>query len=75
MIGCFVTGTDTGVSKTIVSTGLTRLLVERGIKVGVMKPIETGCSPEDDLPHDGALLAKAACIESDKKMGCSMQLL
>jgi dethiobiotin synthetase len=44
-MGCaiFVTGTDTGVGKTIVSAGLTLALRKRGIDVGVMKPAVTGC--------------------------------
>ncbi len=41
--GIFVIGTDTGVGKTVVSAGLAFALRERGIKVGVMKPIATGC--------------------------------
>ncbi|MCS6873299.1 MAG: dethiobiotin synthase [Pyrinomonadaceae bacterium] len=65
--GFFVTGTDTGVGKTIVAVGIARLLYERGIKVGVMKPIETGCELEAELPHDGKLLAEAARIEGDRK--------
>ncbi len=41
--GIFVVGTDTGVGKTIVSAGLALVLKERGIRVGVMKPVATGC--------------------------------
>ena len=40
--GIFVTGTDTGVGKTLVSCGIARLLKSWGMKVGVMKPIATG---------------------------------
>jgi dethiobiotin synthetase len=40
--GLFVTGTDTGVGKTVVSCGLARLLKQAGQRVGVMKPIATG---------------------------------
>lgn len=69
MKGCFVTGTDTGVGKTVVATGLARLLVERGLRVGVMKPIETGCDvvDESELPHDGRFLAEAARIGGDRR--------
>jgi len=45
--GIFVTGTDTGVGKTIVSAGLAMVLKARGIRVGVMKPVATGCVGED----------------------------
>ncbi|KXB97788.1 MAG: dethiobiotin synthase [Chlorobi bacterium NICIL-2] len=69
MRGCFVTGTDTGVGKTVVAAGLARLLVERGHRVGVMKPIETGCEAASggELPHDGRLLAEAAGIQDDRQ--------
>lgn len=40
--GLFVTGTDTGVGKTLVAAGIARLLRTSGVKVGVMKPIATG---------------------------------
>ena len=38
----FVTGTDTGVGKTVATAALGLALRERGVDVGVMKPIETG---------------------------------
>lgn len=41
--GVFITGTDTGVGKTLVAVGLALVLKERGVKVGVMKPVATGC--------------------------------
>jgi len=37
-----VTGTDTGVGKTIVTAALVHALTIQGMKAGVMKPIETG---------------------------------
>ena len=40
--GFFVTGTDTGVGKTAISAGLAYCLKRRGIKVAVMKPVQTG---------------------------------
>jgi dethiobiotin synthetase len=43
--GFFVTGTDTGVGKTVVAAGLTRALVARGLRVAVMKPIASGSDP------------------------------
>lgn len=42
MIGIFVTGTDTGVGKTVVAAGLARGFRGMGLDVGVMKPIATG---------------------------------
>ena len=40
--GLFITGTDTGVGKTLIACGIARLLKSWGIHVGVMKPIATG---------------------------------
>lgn len=55
--GIFVTGTDTGVGKTIVAATLARLLRMNGVKVGVMKPVTSGCREEDgQLVSDDALL-------------------
>lgn len=62
MTGFFVTGTDTGVGKTFIACGLARILRDRGMRVGVMKPVETGCAwRADELePSDARLLALAA---------------
>jgi dethiobiotin synthetase len=40
--GVFVTGTDTGVGKTVVAGALARLWAAAGLSTGVMKPIATG---------------------------------
>ena len=42
--GLFITGTDTGVGKTLVGAGLAASLRNSGMDIGVMKPIETGFS-------------------------------
>src|SRR4029453_7456482 len=42
MSGFFITGTDTGVGKTLVAVALTRALVARGLRVAVMKPVAAG---------------------------------
>ena len=52
----FVTGTDTGVGKTVVSRLLISGLRQRGVTVGVVKPVETGCL----LGADGELIAADA---------------
>jgi len=39
----FITGTDTGVGKTVVTASLARCLVNNGLKVNVIKPFQTGC--------------------------------
>jgi dethiobiotin synthetase len=56
--GVFVTGTDTGVGKTVVACALVRGLRARGIDAGAMKPIETGVGPEG--PADAIALRAAA---------------
>ncbi len=40
--GIFVTGTDTGVGKTVVSAALALTLKQSGNKVAIMKPVQTG---------------------------------
>jgi dethiobiotin synthetase len=49
MKSLFVTGTDTGVGKTVVACGLTRGLRARGLDLGVMKPVETGVDERGPL--------------------------
>ena len=58
--GVFITATDTGVGKTLVASALAACLTQRGIDVGVMKPIETGVSQSTRARSDGARLRKAA---------------
>ncbi|HVN46186.1 MAG TPA: dethiobiotin synthase [Steroidobacteraceae bacterium] len=40
--GLFITGTDTGVGKTVVGCGLVRALRASGARVGIMKPVASG---------------------------------
>ena len=59
----FITGTDTGVGKTVVTALLCRALFNAGVKLRVMKPVETGCeknSAGQYLPLDALLLKAAA---------------
>jgi dethiobiotin synthetase len=54
--GWFITGTDTGVGKTLVAVALTRALVARGLKTAVMKPVAAGSIDTPDGPrNDDAL--------------------
>ena len=61
--GCFITATDTGVGKTVVTAALALCLKQRGLRVAVMKPIETGCSKEKPFDSDAERLRTA--IETD----------
>jgi len=58
--GIFITGTDTGVGKTMVGAALALFLTERGLNVGIMKPAESGVSDPSRLGDDGSLLQWAA---------------
>ena len=61
MSGIFVTGTDTGVGKTRVATGLCRVYAGRGLRVAAMKPVASGCLQTPlGLRNDDALALQAA---------------
>ena len=74
--GIFVTGTDTGVGKTLVACGLAALLRESGYKVGVMKPAETGCAEQDGkpFPQDAFYLKEASGCEEPLARICPYRL-
>ncbi len=55
----FVTGTDTGVGKTVVGGGLAMGFKRLGMSVGVLKPAESGCG-ESLSPVDGTFLVMCA---------------
>ena len=73
--GLFVTGTGTDVGKTSVSAALAAALLELGLRVGVCKPVASGCpkhaergSParlvdDDYLSPDGRIVAAAAGLD------------
>ena len=56
--GVFITGTDTGVGKTIVTAAVATALTAQGINTGVMKPIATG------EPDQAATLSDANWLTS-----------
>ena len=61
MRGLFVTGTDTGVGKTVVAGALCAALAARGERVAAFKPVVTGLDEEaGEWPRDHELLASAA---------------
>ena len=59
--GLFVTGTDTGVGKTVVAAAIAAALAARGTRVRVLKPVITGLAEPlpNAWPHDHELLAAA----------------
>lgn len=61
MRGVFVTGTDTGVGKSILAAVVCAALAARGERVAAFKPAVTGLDdPPGDWPPDHELLAVAA---------------
>ena len=60
--GFFITGTDTGIGKTVVAAALAIVLRESGRDVGVFKPVASGCvrRREGLVSEDAEFLAKAA---------------
>jgi len=63
--GIFVTGTDTGVGKTVAAATLARLLRLNGVNVGVMKPVTSGCRNDQGelISEDAELLCEAAGVQ------------
>jgi dethiobiotin synthetase len=41
--GLFIAGTETGVGKTLIAGAIAKILNDNGVKVGVFKPVATGC--------------------------------
>jgi dethiobiotin synthetase len=69
--GIFITGTGTGVGKTLVAATLAAYLRDIGYRVGVMKPAETGCQAIDGqlCPEDAIRLKEASgCGEPLEKI-------
>ncbi len=57
MKGIFITGTDTDVGKTTIALGLIAALRDKGLSVGVMKPVSAGCElTSDGLRNEDAVL-------------------
>lgn len=65
--GFFITGTDTGVGKTFVTAAIAAVLKEKGVNVGVMKPVETGCAEKDGTlePQDALYLKNTAGVSDE----------
>jgi len=65
MKGIFVTGTDTEVGKTLVTAGLVGAISKRGLKVGVMKPVQSGGIFTDGelISEDAEILLRASGLD------------
>jgi dethiobiotin synthetase len=49
---CFVTGTDTEVGKTLISTALLHILRQAGVRAAGMKPVAAGAEMRDGALHN-----------------------
>ncbi|MCC5794142.1 MAG: dethiobiotin synthase [Chromatiales bacterium] len=62
--GCFVTGTDTGVGKTLVAAALLLAARASGLRTAGFKPVASGCTgPDDALVNEDALLLQHCASE------------
>lgn len=68
--GFFITGTDTGVGKTIISAAIIKVMQASGIRTGAMKPVESGCRREGGIlmPYDGAFLKETAHMDDHVRL-------
>ena len=68
--GYFITATDTGVGKTVVTLGLMRLLQAQGKSVAAMKPVASGCERHAAGLHnaDALLLQQQASVALDYEL-------
>ena len=76
MQGIFITGTDTGVGKTLVAGALAAAARSSGVRVGVFKPCESGCArPDGSLhAHDAAFLQRMSGSLASLEHICPYQL-
>jgi dethiobiotin synthetase len=60
MKGFFITATDTGVGKTVITAAVVKVIASLGLKTGAMKPVESGCIKRGGrlVPQDGAFLKR-----------------
>jgi len=72
MQGVFITGTSTEVGKTFIGVAIATALTQRNIKVIPRKPIESGCTRNDDelIPQDAVALKDAANYQGSLSEVC-----
>ncbi|MGH7803650.1 MAG: dethiobiotin synthase, partial [Candidatus Binatia bacterium] len=71
-----VTGTDTGIGKTLVGCALARALIARGLRVAPFKPVETGCREVDGVlvAEDAEKLRHATGTDVPPERVCPIRL-
>ena len=75
--GFFITGTDTGVGKSLVSAALIHALQNQSLRVAGMKPVASGCfeTAEGRRNEDADQLLAAINISADYALACPYRLL
>ena len=70
--GLFITGTDTGVGKTVIAGAIAQWFARRGAQVAVCKPIATGCARRREglVSEDAEFLASCADSRHTLDMIC-----
>lgn len=73
---CFITGTDTGVGKTLISAAMLNALGRLGLQAVGMKPVAAGTLVRDGAPwnDDVALLAEQSTLAVDPQLTTSYLL-
>jgi dethiobiotin synthetase len=63
----FITGTDTGIGKTYITTGLLKLFEDRGLSTLGLKPVASGCDLIDGAlqNEDALLLQQTSSLQVD----------
>ncbi len=76
MTGIFITGTDTGIGKTAVASGLAGAFKNRGYSVGVMKPVQSGALVRNGrlYSQDAEFLMKAVDNHDEPELVCPVLL-
>lgn len=75
--GFFITGTDTGVGKTLISTALINALRGQGLRVSGMKPVASGCIDNGYglRNEDADQLLEAANVSADYDLICPYRFM
>ena len=70
MRGCFVTGTDTEIGKTLVTTGLLHACRRHELSAIGMKPVAAGATPHDGrlVNEDVEAILAASSVEADRAL-------
>ena len=70
--GLFITGTDTGVGKTVIAGAIAQWFARRGAQVAVCKPIATGCAHRREglVSEDAEFLASCADSRHSLELIC-----